>query len=87
LKILGEILGKPPNRTNVRNPFPPPAIGKGQFVRARDEGDNVVVHRPPSLQFSHPEVDEPPAPTLVVAPESIEKAGYRGDPNGAKERR
>jgi hypothetical protein len=75
LKILGEILGKPPNSANVRNALAPPTVREGKFVRARDEDDEMIVDSPPLLEFGDPEVDEPPTPTLVVAPESIEKAG------------
>ena len=41
----------------------------------RDEDDEMIVDSPPLLELCHPKIDEPPAPTLVVAPKSIEKAG------------
>jgi hypothetical protein len=76
LEILGEILGKPPNRANVAATLAPPTLVRiGEFVPTRNEDDEVIVNRPPLLEFGDPEVDEPPAPPLVVAPKSIEKAG------------
>jgi hypothetical protein len=72
LKILGEILGKLPNRANVADTlFPPAFVREGKFVRAWDEDDNVIVHCTTLLKFGNPEIDEPPIAPLVVPPQCI----------------
>jgi hypothetical protein len=72
LKILGEILGKPPNSANVADTLSPPALVRiGEFVPTGNEDDNVVVNRSPLLELCHPEIDEPPIAPLVVLPQCI----------------
>jgi hypothetical protein len=75
LEILGEILGKPPNRANIAATLAPPALVRiGEFVPTRDEDDEVIVHRPPLLELCHPEIDEPPTAPLIIAPQGIQEA-------------
>jgi hypothetical protein len=50
---------------------PPPLVREGEFVPARDEDDEVIVHRSPLLELGNPEIDETPASPLVVLPEGI----------------
>jgi hypothetical protein len=46
----------------------------GKFVPTRDEDDEMIVDSPPLLELCHPKIDEPPTPTLVVAPQGIQEA-------------
>jgi hypothetical protein len=75
LEILGEILGKPPNRANIAATLAPPAsVRIGEFVPTRDEDDEMIVHRPPPLEFGDPEVDKPPLTPLIIPPQGIQEA-------------
>jgi hypothetical protein len=74
LKILGEILGKLPNRANVADTLSPPSlIRKGKFVPTRDEDDDMIVNRSPLLELGNPEVDETPVTPTIIRPQSRQK--------------